>query len=228
MNLKTSGLAPAFVFALLPLAAGAQTAPASPNSAQPRLQTTFTSPLKMVGSDGFFTVTPRNSTTVWSCAEGQSTQIRVGNPTLVAYTLSPDGSVITALANGGSFKVDVAKSQFATAAYGDPIDSAPMKDFATIGSAAVLFGTSPTAVSTGFELLYSAAYGLHVAVKTGERTLGVFTVAASKWQLGFFPLDDTQAAADATGATPPPVRGDVTIIGGACKGSPVPDTSVAK
>ena len=165
---------------------------------------------------------------MWSCPEGQPTQINVGTPVAVVYTLSPDGNVITALANGGSLKVDVAKAQYATAKYGDPIDNAPMQDFAKVGSAATLFGTSPTALSTGFELLYSAAAGLTVSVMTGQRTLGAFTASGTKWQLGFFPLDDAQTAASATGATPPPPRGDVIITGAACKGSPVQSASITK
>jgi hypothetical protein len=230
VNLKTIGLAPAIALALLPLATRAQTTTAPANPAQPRLQTTFTSPLKIVGSDGHFTVTPRNSSTAWSCTEGQPTEIVAGSPPAVVYTLSPDGNVIIAEANGGSLKVDIAKAQFATAPSGDVIESAPMRDFATLGGkTGTLFGTSPTAATTGFELLYSAASGLTASVKTGKTILGAFSVAGTKWQIGFFPLDEAESAAEAAGASPPPrAKGDVIITGGACKGSPVPGASIAK
>jgi hypothetical protein len=230
VNLKTIGLAPAFALALSPLATRAQTTAAPANPAQKLVQTTFSTPLKIVGSDGHFTVTPRDSTTSWSCAEGVPSEIDAGSPPTVVYTLSPDGNVINVNTNGGALKLDIAKAQFATAASADAVDSAPMRDFATLGGGkATLVGTSPTAATTGFELLYSAASGLAASVKTGTRTLGVFTVTSGKWQIGIFPLDEAQSATEATGATPPPrAKGDVVITGGACKGTPVPGASTAK
>jgi hypothetical protein len=226
VNLKTVGLAAVLPLALLPLASRAQTTTAPGNAAPQRLRTTFTSPLKIVGSSGSFTVTPRNSSTAWSCAEGQSTEIDAGSPPKVVYTLSADGNVLVANANGGALKVDIAKGQYATAASADAVDSAPMKDFATLGSGApTLFGTAPKALSTGFEMVYSAASGLTATVKQGMRTFGVFTVTAAKWQIGIFPLDEAQSDADAT--PPPAPKGDVVITGGACKGSPVPSASTA-
>ena len=64
---------------------------------------------------------------------------------------------------------------------------------------------------------------------TGTQMLGVFTVNGTKWQIGLFPQDEAQSAADAAGATPPPkARGDIVITGGACKGSPVLRHRLAK
>jgi hypothetical protein len=230
VNLKTISLASAIALVLVPLAARAQSTGAPANSAPPRLQTTFTSPLKIVGSDGHFTVTPRGSSTEWSCAEDQPTEIVAGSPPAIIYRISPDGNVLSATANGGSIKVDVPKAQFAITPSLEATESAPMKALSTLGEGKpTLFGTSPTSGATGFELLYSAAAGLLVSVKTGNQTLGVFTVNAAKWQIGFFPLDEVQSAAEAAGATAPPTaRGDLIITGGACKGSPVPGASSAK
>ena len=228
MNLKAFGLFSTLALLLSPIATPAQTATA-PAKAAPRMQTTFSTPLKIVGADGHFTVTPRGSNTTWSCSEGTPTEIDAGNPPQVVYSLSADGTVLVANANGGALKLDVTKSQYATAATADALDAAPMHDFATLGAKPTLIGTSPNSVNTGFSLLYSATSGLSASVMTGTQTLGVFTIAGNKWQIGIFPLDDAQSAADAAGATPmPKARGDVIVIGGGCKGSPVPDTSIAK
>ncbi len=230
MNLKTIGLAPALALALSPLAAHAQAAPPPAPPGQPLMQTTFSTPLKIVGFAGYFTVTPRGSSTTWTCPEGVPTSIAAGSPPTIVYTLSPDGNVFIANANGGALKIDMAKTQYATATSGDALDAAPLRAFTTLsGTQPTLFGTSPTAATTGFSLLYSAAAGLAASVMTGTQMLGVFTVNGTKWQVGLFPQDEAQSAADATGATPPPrAKGDVVITGGACKGSPVSGTAFAK
>ena len=229
MNLKTIGLAPAFALALLPLATRAQTTPAPATPAQPRVQTTFSTPLKIVGSGGYFTVTPRGSSTTWTCPEGVPTEIAAGSPPTIVYALSPDGNVFIANANGGALKIDMVKAQFATAASGDALDSAPMRAFSTLSSTApTLFGTSANATTTGFSLLYSAAAGLAASVMTGTQLLGVFTVTGTKWQVGMFPLDAVQSTADASASTPPPrAKGDIVITGAACKGSPVSSAAFA-
>jgi hypothetical protein len=230
VNLKTIRFAPAFALALVPLATRAQTTPVPATPAQPRVQTTFSTPLKIVGSGGYFTVTPRGSSTTWTCPEGVPTEIAAGSPPTIVYALSPDGDVFIANANGGALKIDMVKAQFATAASGDALDSAPMRAFSTLSSTApTLFGTSANATTTGFSLLYSAAAGLAASVMTGTQLLGVFTVTGTKWQVGMFPLDAVQSTADASGATPPPrAKGDIVITGGACKGSPVAGTAFAK
>jgi len=131
--------------------------------------------------------------------------------------------------NGGALKVDIAKALFATAPSFEATDTAPMRKFASLGEGtSTLYGTTPTSGATGFELIYSAAAGLTASVKTGNQILGVFTANANKWQLGFFPLDETQATADPAATPPPAARGDVVITGGACKSSPVPGASSAK
>jgi hypothetical protein len=230
VNLKAIGLVPALALALSPLAARAQATPAPGAPAQPLMQTTFSTPLKIVGFSGYFTVTPRGSSTTWTCPEGGPTSIAAGTPPTIVFTLSPDGNVFVANANGGALKIDMAKAQLATAATGDALDAAPLRAYTTIGSTQpTLFGTSPTAATTGFSLLYSPAAGLAASVMTGTQMLGVFTVNGAKWQVGLFPQDEAQSAADATGATPPPkARGDVVVTGGACKGSPVTGTAYAK
>ncbi len=229
VNLKTIGLAAACALAISPAATRAQTAPKPAGAAPTLVATTFSTPLKIVGLDGHFTVMPRGSSTVWSCAEGVPTEIDAGNPPAVVYTLSADGNVMVAATNGATLKLDLVKGQFATAPAGTPIDGAPMHDFTTLGTGTTLVGTSPTAVTTGFALLYSAAVGLTASVQTKSRLLGVFTANGPKWQIGIFPQDEEQSVADATGATPPPkAKGDVIVTGGACKGSPVQSTALAK
>ncbi len=230
VNLKTIGLGPAIALALSPLAAQAQTTAAPATPAQPRVSTTFSTPLKIVGFGGYFTVTPRASSTSWTCPEGVPTEIAAGSPPTIIYTLSPDGSVFIANANGGALKIDMTKAQFATATSGDALESAPLRAFSTLSSTQpTLFGTSPTATATGFSLLYSTTAGLAASVMTGTQMLGVFTVNGTKWQIGMFPLDAAQSAAQAGDATPPPrAKGDIVITGGACKGSPVSSTALAK
>jgi hypothetical protein len=230
VSIKMIGIVPALALALSPLAARAQAAPAPASPAQPLMQTTFSTPLKIVGFGGYFTVTPRGSTTTWTCPEGGPTSIAAGTPPTIIFTLSPDGNVFIANANGGALKIDMAKAQYATAASADALDSTPLRAFTTLSSTQpTLFGTSPTSATTGFSLLYSTAAGLAASVMTGAQMLGVFTVNGAKWQVGLFPQDEAQSAADATGATPPPkARGDVVVTGGACKGSPVAGTAYAK
>ena len=117
-----------------------------PRPPRNRAATTFSTPLKIVGFGGYFTVTPRGSTTYMDLSGRRAHVDRCGDSPDDHLHAQPRRQRVHRQRERRSAQDRYGKGSIRDRNVGDALDSTPLRAFTTLSSTPpTLFGTSPTA-----------------------------------------------------------------------------------